>query len=1005
MTGVSQVGTDRIIEFQFSDGQYRLYLEFYAAGNIILTDKDLNILALLRIVPPGEGQEELRIGLQYSLENRQNYNGVPDLTKERVREALQKAADKGDAPAKGKKSNDAIRRALAVSIPEYPPLVLDHSMRLTGFDATLKPADVLENDSLIDKLIQVLEQARKVVEEVTSSDIAKGYIISKPSRSAAATTEEENEDGPARKSLPPGYIYDDFHPFLPLQFEDEPAVHVTEIEGYNKTVDEFYSSIELQRLETRLQERELAAKKKLEAAKQDQAKRLGGLQEIQELNVRKANAIEANLDRVQEAMDAVNALIASGKDWVEIEKLIEFEQKRHNAVADLIKLPLHLEKNTITVLLSEEAFVDDSDDQSDATDSDASDSEDESTKPQNGKKTEDKRLAIDIDLAISPYGNAREHYDHKRSAAAKQAKTAEALTKALKSQEAKISHELKKGLKQEKPMLRPTRQQIWFEKFVWFISSDGYLVLAGRDAQQSEILYKKYLRKGDVFVHADIPAAFPTIIRNNLSSSSVDAPIPPSTLTQAGTLCVCTSTAWDSKAGMSAWWVGAEQVGKTATTGEILPVGRFEVKGKKNFLPPSQLVLGFGVLFRVSEESVGRHVKNRVYDEPKAVGAAEGDIPADALVEGSHEEEDDDEEDGLEAEKEHPEHEKPAVAESGEEDGHVSEEGEDEDTEAADSQSNPLDSSAYDKEHENGLSTSAHDSDADVDEPPSTAMEDLHLDDAPAEGDDDNHHTDDSAADSTGPNTGTSTPQTQAGKSKNAAPLPRGKRTKAKKIAKKYRDQDDEDRLFAQSLIGSTLGQQKAAEEAKLKAQKEAEAAFHRERRKAQHQKSQKDMAEHEEKRRQMLESGGLADEEEEETGQQNINLDSFVGAPLQGDVILDALPICAPWPALAKNKYKIKLQPGTTKKGKAVKEIIERLVSASDKKGVVDAESRDGEKMWPREVELLKGWRAEECVGVVPVGKVRVVMSGGAVGSGGGGKGKGGGLTGKAQRGQKKRK
>lgn len=30
VTSVSQVGTDRILEFQFSDGQYRLFLEFFA---------------------------------------------------------------------------------------------------------------------------------------------------------------------------------------------------------------------------------------------------------------------------------------------------------------------------------------------------------------------------------------------------------------------------------------------------------------------------------------------------------------------------------------------------------------------------------------------------------------------------------------------------------------------------------------------------------------------------------------------------------------------------------------------------------------------------------------------------------------------------------------------------------------------------------------------------------------------------------------------------------------
>ena len=54
VTSIAQVGTDRVIEFQFSDGQYHLFLEFYAGGNIVLTDKDLGILSLLRIVPAGE---------------------------------------------------------------------------------------------------------------------------------------------------------------------------------------------------------------------------------------------------------------------------------------------------------------------------------------------------------------------------------------------------------------------------------------------------------------------------------------------------------------------------------------------------------------------------------------------------------------------------------------------------------------------------------------------------------------------------------------------------------------------------------------------------------------------------------------------------------------------------------------------------------------------------------------------------------------------------------------
>jgi len=58
------------------------------------------------------------------------------------------------------------------------------------------------------------------------------------------------------------------------------------------------------------------------------------------------------------------------------------------------------------------------------------------------------------------------------------------------------------------------------------------------------------------------------------------------------------SKAWKNKIVTSAWWVYDHQVSKTAPTGEYLTTGSFMIRGKKNFLPPSSLVMGFGILFR-----------------------------------------------------------------------------------------------------------------------------------------------------------------------------------------------------------------------------------------------------------------------------------------------------------------------------------------------------------------------------------------------------------------------
>lgn len=74
---------------------------------------------------------------------------------------------------------------------------------------------------------------------------------------------------------------------------------------------------------------------------------------------------------------------------------------------------------------------------------------------------------------------------------------------------------------------------------------------------------------------------------------------------------VCHSKAWDSKIVTSAWWVYPYQVSKTAPTGEYLTVGSFMIRGKKNFLPPHPLVMGFGILFRLDESSLASHLNER----------------------------------------------------------------------------------------------------------------------------------------------------------------------------------------------------------------------------------------------------------------------------------------------------------------------------------------------------------------------------------------------------------
>lgn len=1041
---MTQIGTDRIIELQFSDGAYRLFLEFYAGGNIVLTDGDLSIIALLRNVSEGEEHEQYKLGLSYNLSLRQNYGGIPALTKERVRAGLLKAVDKqldaelapGGKKKLKRKAGDALRKALAVSINEFPPVLLDHALQVTGFDKNITPQEVLESDEVLDRLMPVFDVASKVLADMTSTDTAKGYIVAKGGKSG--TQDGAEAAAAAAEKAGSGLMYDDFHPFKPAQLESNPENTFLEFEGFNKTVDEFFSSIEGQKLESKLNEREENAKRKLEQARQEHEKRLGGLQQVQELNVRRAQAIEANLDRVEEAIAAVNGLIAQGMDWVEIGRLIEMEQKRGNPVAETIKLPLKLEENTATLLLSEFAEAED-EEMDDVTDSEPSDSEDEETQakkpPQH--KAEDKRLAVDIDLGLSPWSNARQYYDQRRVAATKQERTEQASQKALRSTEQKIAADLKKGLKQEKDVLRPVRKQMWFEKFIYFISSDGYLVLGGKDAQQNEILYRRYLKKGDVYVHADLHGAATVIIKNN--PETPDAPIPPSTLSQAGNLSVCTSSAWDSKAVMSAWWVNADQVSKTAPTGEYLTTGGFMVRGKKNFLPPAQLLLGFAVMFKISDESKARHVKHRLRDggesAPKAQSAkdlgqptAEADDEDDEFPDAQKEDADEDDDFPDANGKDKAESEDDEFPDA--QDGEASSAEEDEEKGAQ--RANPLQtnrSAGRDASTEKGSGLEDSSADEEQHTPPAEFEAQAEADEV--DGEDTSEESAKPAAKPSGirhlsarerrlqrqgksidaapgaDSEDDAPPSKKSAGKKAAAPAPkpaqptRGKRGKAKKAAQKYADQDEEERRIAMELLGVRPSKEKAVAEAAEKPEKTESVEEQRARRRAQHEEAQRKGLEAEEIRRLNIEEGVEALDDEEEKAM--TQLDALVGDPLPGDELLEAIPVCAPWAALAKYKYKAKLQPGAQKKGKAVREILANIARSSTVSKWVDEKAQDKEKIWPREIELIKGWKEPEVIGVIPVSKVRVMMAGGSGGGAAGGKagakGKGGGRGGKGSK------
>jgi len=148
-------------------------------------------------------------------------------------------------------------------------------------------------------------------------------------------------------------------------------------------------------------------------------------------------------------------------------------------------------------------------------------------------------------------------------------------------------------------------------------------------------------------------------------------------------------------------------------------------------------------------------------------------------------------------------------------------------------------------------------------------------------------------------------------------------------MKEKYGWQDEEDRKLNMELLGHGE-REKKSKKAQVKEDRQ-QVQDKREFIKAK-QKEKLTQAKEEEEIRKLLkeEKVDLLNEEDKKRIEQltakglGVNLSSLTGKPLPTDHTLYAIPVCAPYDTLRDYKYKVKVIPGTEKKGKAVKSCIE---------------------------------------------------------------------------------
>jgi predicted ribosome quality control (RQC) complex YloA/Tae2 family protein len=137
----------------------------------------------------------------------------------------------------------------------------------------------------------------------------------------------------------------------------------------------------------------------------------------------------------------------------------------------------------------------------------------------------------------------------------------------------------------------------WYERYRWFITTDGLLVIGGRDASSNSALIRKHLTEHDIVFHAEVHGSPFFIIKNAAAFAATQEGTIDSSLHQVAQATISFSRAWkDGLSSADAYWVMPEQVKKGAPTGQFLPKGSFVIEGKRNYLKGVELRLAIGIM-------------------------------------------------------------------------------------------------------------------------------------------------------------------------------------------------------------------------------------------------------------------------------------------------------------------------------------------------------------------------------------------------------------------------
>lgn len=161
-------------------------------------------------------------------------------------------------------------------------------------------------------------------------------------------------------------------------------------------------------------------------------------------------------------------------------------------------------------------------------------------------------------------------------------------------------------------------KRLWFEHHRWSMISGGHLLVGGKDAKGNDAVVKKHLSGEDRYLHADLhgapscslratqgfvvdlhkPAHIPADIPAfRIVDKLADQSITEEKLLEAASMALCWSRAWaGGGAHGTVYSVKPAQVSKTAQTGEFVGKGSFIVRGQRQWFKDLDVQIGIGIV-------------------------------------------------------------------------------------------------------------------------------------------------------------------------------------------------------------------------------------------------------------------------------------------------------------------------------------------------------------------------------------------------------------------------